>query len=159
MIVSMTAAPLRRAVTVLTMTAALALPVAASAQSRGDAETDRAMASAVRTLENPATQDALAGVLETFARAMLSMPVRPFTDAMRSVDPDAADSDLPDDATLADAAHVDADALAADMGDQARGSARMMAVMARTVAASAPMWRAMARDMAAQMERAAHERR
>ncbi len=149
-----TSALLRRSCAPFALAALLLTPTVAAAEPG-----DREMAAAVAALDNPRTADGLARIMAAATRALMQLRVGPIAEAVAEADPDSRAADVDPDATLGDMAGVDADRMADDVGDQTRRSAAMMGTMARTMATMAPVFRAMARDMTAQMERAMRERR
>ncbi len=137
----------------------VAMALVAPTASLANADADSAGARIAEQLDDPARQDAIAGVMEAMTRMMLSMPVGPLAEAVRQIDPDADIADLPRDARVADLTRSDPEAMPAQVRDVSRGAISAMAIMARQMGAMEPVLRDMARDMAAQWERGSRRSR
>ena len=129
-----------------------ALPLLALAAPLPAAAADREVASAVATLNDPATQERMADTVTALVAALMQMPVGPLADAVARVDPESRAADIPPDATVGDIAGRDRHD-AERMGADVRAGTRMAGQAASALAAYAPVLKDMARDLAAQWER------
>ena len=133
--------------------ALIALPFLALAAPLPAAAAYGEMRDAVATLNDRATQDRMADTITAIVGALMQMPVGPLAEAVARVDPDSDAAYIPRDATLGEVAGRDPDN-ADRMGADVRATTRMAGQAAAALAVYAPVLKDMARDMAAQWERA-----
>ncbi len=133
--------------------APLALLSAAPAAARDDAAADADIRNFARELQDPARGGQIADVVGAMMRAVMAMPVGGIANAVGRADPNSPMADIPADATVADLAGLDSERLPARVAGQTRAATAMMGQMAGAMAEMMPTFRAMARDMGAQMER------
>lgn len=104
-------------------------------------------------LDDPATQDDLAAMIEKMAGALMALPVGGLVGAMEDARPGSVKDDIPADATLADLAGEDAGDMPEKMAKQSRVAMGMMGGFAKIFATMMPKFKDMARDMGTDMER------
>lgn len=128
---------------------ALAVPAVAQAQDRDDG-----LARTADQLQDPATQDALAGVLSALVATMLDLKVGGIANAAAKVDPDGRMKPVDPDMTVRDMAERDNPDFAAELDADIRGGTRMMGAMAGAMAEMLPQLATLARDVEARVEEA-----
>lgn len=136
--------PITKAATALSL-ALIAAPVAAQA---ADPSMDRAVA----TLNDPAAQDRMADTVTALVGALMQLNVGPIIDAAARVDPQSRASAIPPDATLGEIVGRGDPRFADNIGDDVRAGTRVAGRMASTLVTLAPVFKDMARDLAAQWE-------
>ncbi len=119
----------------LWLAAAPAIAQAAPPEPTADAAEMTRMA---RALQDPAMQDRMADSLSAMMGALLAMPVGPFAQLAREIDPEASLARIPADATLADLAARRDPHLARRLDRQARRGMAAMGTMAGGLAAMMP---------------------
>ena len=125
---------------------AVAAPLPALAQ-----DTDKAMAVA-RQLEDPRTQDALAGALSAMVGAMLDMRVGGIANAVAKADPSGRSRAVDPDMTVADMATRDNPDFADNLDADIRQGTRMAGALAGVMADMLPRLADLAREVGASVE-------
>lgn len=92
----------------------------------------------VERMNDPANQARIADAMSALTKALLAMPVGGFADAMRKVDPDAAPSSIPSDATVRDMIARDNPDLERTIDGKVRQGTRAAGAMAGAMAQMLP---------------------
>lgn len=92
-------------------------------------------------------QDRIATAVETMTRTVMDMPVGPLVDSIEKARPGTVKRNIPRDATLADIADRDADALPEKLGEGSRQMLSMAGSLAQVMAAMMPEFERMGRAM------------
>ena len=135
--------PLLAALAALPLLALAPLPAAAA---------EREPRGAVAALSDPVMQDRMADTVTALVGTLMQMQVGPLADAIARVDPESGAATIPPDATLGDVTGRDP-SYAERLGDDVRAGTRMASHAAAALQAYAPVFKDMARDLAAQWER------
>ncbi len=126
-------------------------PIASPVVDTGASEK---MTKFAQRLDDPAMQDSIAAMVEGMSGMMLSLPVGKFAGAIEKARPGAVKDSIPDDATLADLAGPDAEAIPARLGDESRNLMSMMSGFAQAFAGMIPEFEAIARDIEESVKKA-----
>jgi hypothetical protein len=145
---------LTRSLAIITLPLSLALaPVAAQAAPASQDDMGAAEMSAMaRTLQDPATQERLAGGLTAMLAAIMKMPVGQLAKAAQEIDPKARTARIAEDATLADLAGQRDPRFAEKLDQQTRHGVKAMGAMAGGLAAMLPALQAAMADFARSMD-------
>ena len=98
-------------------------------------------------LTDPAMQDGVASAVETMTETMMQLPIGPFVEAIEKARPGTVNRRIPRDATVADIAGRDADALPEKLADGSRTAMHMAGNFAQAIAVMMPEFENMARQM------------
>lgn len=117
-----------------------------SAQEISPAD-DGAVNEIAAKMADPQMQDRIATAVETMTRTVMDMPVGPLVDSIEKARPGTVKRNIPRDATLADIADRDADALPEKLGEGSRQMLSMAGSLAQVMAAMMPEFERMGRAM------------
>ncbi|WP_373472452.1 hypothetical protein [Sphingorhabdus lacus] len=117
-----------------------------SAQEMSPAD-DGAVNEIAAKMADPQMQDRIATAVETMTRTVMDMPVGPLIDSIEKARPGTVKRNIPHDATLADIADRDADALPEKLGEGSRQMLSMAGSLAQVMAAMMPEFERMGRAM------------
>lgn len=117
-----------------------------SAQDISPAD-DGAVNEIAAKMADPQMQDRIATAVETMTRTVMDMPVGPLVDSIEKARPGTVKRNIPRDATLADIADRDADALPEKLGEGSRQMLSMAGSLAQAMAAMMPEFERMGRAM------------
>jgi hypothetical protein len=117
-----------------------------SAQDNSPAD-DGAVNEIAAKMADPQMQDRIATAVETMARTVMDMPVGPLVDSIEKARPGTVKRNIPHDATLADIADRDAEALPEKLGEGSRQMLSMAGSLAQVMAAMMPELERMGRAM------------
>lgn len=129
--------------------ALLALPVPAAA-----AEPDAELAQVAETLQDPATQDALADTLGALVAAMMDLKIGGIVEAAGKIDPAANAKPVDPDMTLGEMAAKDNPDFERNLDRDVRQGTRMLGAAAGAMAKMLPQLADLARDVEARIEQA-----
>lgn len=98
-------------------------------------------------MADPQMQDRIASAVEIMTRTVMDMPVGPLVESIEKARPGTVKRDIPRDATLADIADRDAEALPEKLGEGSRQMLTMAGSLAQAMAAMMPEFERMGRAM------------
>lgn len=98
-------------------------------------------------MADPQMQDRIASAVEIMTRTVMDMPVGPLVESIEKARPGTVKRDIPRDATLADIADRDAEALPEKLGEGSRQMLSMAGSLAQAMAAMMPEFERMGRTM------------
>lgn len=98
-------------------------------------------------LADPHMQDRIATAVEGMARKVMDMPVGPLVESIERARPGTVKRSIPRDATLADIADRDSEALPEKLGEGSRQMLSMAGSLAQAMAAMMPEFERMGRAM------------
>lgn len=133
--------------------AALGATVASPALARAHTDDERDAARIARHLNDPRTQDALAGGLAAMTDALLDVRIDRLRAAMARIDPEMAPDD--DARTLGDVVERDDPYVRERMEGESRAALRAMGSAATGIAGLAPELRRMSEDFERRIDRSA----
>lgn len=125
----------------------LGIALAGAAVGTPVAAHERAATRGLDTLQNPATQDALANAIGSLTAALMQLRVAPFINAMNDIDTQHGHRAVAPDATVADLMGRDGDAVTAQANQHARTAARATGAMAGALQQMLPQLEQMAEQL------------